>query len=52
MEYVLKKMENIKKSKIEIPLIINGKEYITEEKGDCILTHEKIKGCCGQFLHQ
>ncbi len=31
-EYVLKEMENIKKSKIEIPLIINGKEYKTEEK--------------------
>jgi len=33
MEYVLKGMENIKKSKIEIPMIINGKEYRTEKKG-------------------
>ncbi len=40
-------MEKIKKSKIEIPLIINGKEYRTEEKGYCILT--KKKDAAGNF---
>ncbi len=40
-DYVQKEMESIKKSSIEIPLIINGKEYRTDEKGDCILPHQK-----------